>query len=64
MVEIALCEKCPITEFFLVRIFPHAVKYGPEKTPYLDTFHTMYVIHILSIFFNVLDSVSREFEMK
>ena len=48
-------QKCPNTEFFLVRIFPHldcirrdtlylfifssnAGKYGPEKTPCLDTF--------------------------
>ena len=53
-----LREKCPNTEFSLVRIFPHsdwirkdtsylsvfspnAGKYGPEKTPYLDTFHTV-----------------------
>ena len=53
-----LCEICPNTEFFLVRIFPHsgwirrdrkhlsvfspnAWKYGPEKTPYLDTFHVV-----------------------
>ena len=44
-------EKCPITEFFLVPIFPHleylslfspnAGKYGPVKTPYLDTFRTV-----------------------
>ena len=48
-----LCDKCPNKEFFLVCIFPHsdgiwreehlyalspiAGKYGPEKTPYLDT---------------------------
>ena len=50
-----LCEKCPNTEFFLVRIFPHSHwtrsylsvfspnvgKYGPEKSPYLDTFHAV-----------------------
>ena len=41
-------EKCPNTEFLLVRIFPHpalfspnAGKCGPEKTPYLDTFHAV-----------------------
>ena len=34
-----LREKCPDKEFFLVRISPG--KYGPEKTPYLDTFHTL-----------------------
>ena len=55
-----LREKCPNTEFFLVRIFlhsdwirkdtsylsvfsPNAGKYGPEKTPYLDTFDTAQV---------------------
>ena len=43
-----LREKGPNTEFFLVCIFlysdqivfnPITGKYGPEKTPYLDTFH-------------------------
>ena len=44
-------KKCTITEFFLVPIFPHldylslfspnAGKYGPEKTPYLDTFRAV-----------------------
>ena len=44
-----LREKCPNAEFFLVRIFLYSDwirsvlsqntgKYGPEKTPYLDTF--------------------------
>ena len=47
-----LREKCPITEFFLVCIFlysdwiwkitsPNTGKYGPEKTPHLDTFHAV-----------------------
>ena len=56
-----LREKCPNSEFFLVRIFPYsdwirgdtkylsvfspnAAKYGPEKTPYLDTFHAVVII--------------------
>ena len=50
----SLREKCPNTEFFLVRIYPHsnwirrdtelsafspnAGKYRPEKTPYWDIF--------------------------
>ena len=44
-------EKCPNTEFFLVLIFPHSDcmeylstnvgKYGPEKTPYSETFHAV-----------------------
>ena len=44
----ALREECPNTEFFLVRIFlysdrisPNTGKYGPEKTPYLDTFNAV-----------------------
>ena len=47
-----LREMCPNTEFFLVRIFPHsdwimnAGVYGPEKTPYLDTFHAVLPITI------------------
>ena len=57
-VSITLREKCPNTEFFLVRIFlysdwiwrfteqicvfsPNTTKYGPEKTPYLNTFHAV-----------------------
>ena len=39
-----LREKCPNTELFLVRIFPHSEnggKYGPEITSYLDTFHAL-----------------------
>ena len=39
--KMSLCEMCPNTEFFLVCIFPG--KYGPEKTPYLDTSHAVYV---------------------
>ena len=63
-----LCEMCPNTEFFLVRIFPHsdwiwrdtkylsvfspnAGKYGPEKTPYLDTFHAVDSNHIFRKYF-------------
>ena len=58
LVKCALREKCPNTEFFMVRILPHsdwirrvteylsvfspnARKYGPEKTPYLDSFHAV-----------------------
>ena len=61
-IHLTLCEMCPNTEFFLVRIFPHsdwirrdiitftsylsafnpnAGKYGPEKTPNLDTFYAV-----------------------
>ena len=37
-VTITLREKCPNTEFFSG---PNTGKYGPEKTPYLDTFHAV-----------------------
>ena len=50
----ALHENCPNTEFFLLRVFlcsgteygdllfsPNNGKYGPEKNPYLDTFHAV-----------------------
>ena len=42
-VKSSLCEKCPNTELFLVRIslYSCAVKYRPEITLYLDTFHAM-----------------------
>ena len=57
--EAPLREKCPNTDFFLVRIFPHSDliwrdtpylsvfspntgKCGPQKSPYLDTFHAVH----------------------
>ena len=50
-ISLALREKCPNMEFFLVRIFPHSDylpvfsqnvgKYGPRKTFHLDTFHAV-----------------------
>ena len=55
---VTLCEKCPDTEFFLVRIFVYSDwirkspyisvfcantgKYRPEKSPYLETFYTVW----------------------
>ena len=48
----SMLENCPNTEFFLACIFhypyfsvlsPNAGKNGPEKTPYLDTFHAVNV---------------------
>ena len=39
--NLALREKCPNTEFFLSVFSPNVGEYGPEKTPYLDTFHTV-----------------------
>ena len=58
VVTISLREKCPNTELFLVCIFLNSEwirsrvnlcfsantgKYGPEITPYLDTFHAVYL---------------------
>ena len=37
-----LPEKCPNTEYLSV-FGPNAGKDGPEKTPYLDTFHAVQV---------------------
>ena len=49
--RIALRENCPKTNFFLLRIFlyldgisvfsPNTGKCGPDKTPYLGTFHAV-----------------------
>ena len=38
---LALREMCPNTEYLSI-FSPNAGKYGPEKTPYLDTFHTVW----------------------
>ena len=51
----ALREKCPKTEFFLVRIFLYTGKYGPEKTPYWDTFHSVLEYIRLYIIIVVID---------
>ena len=37
----AVREKCPNTDFFWSVFSPNTGKYGPEKTPYLDTFHAV-----------------------
>ena len=56
-----LRDKCPNKELFLVRIFPRSEisvlspntgKYGPEKTPCLDTFHKG--IHTLILIFTMI----------
>ena len=51
-----LREKCPNTEFFLVRISRIRAEYGLEKTPYLDTFHAVIVDYDLNNFslFNLI----------
>ena len=46
--NLPLREKCSNTEFFLLPIFLHSdwirrdTEYGPEKTPYLDTFYAVF----------------------
>ena len=35
-----LREKCPNTKYLSI-FSPNAGKYGPEKTPHLDTFHAV-----------------------
>ena len=60
---VTLREKCPNTEFFLARIFlysdwirrftemfsPSTGKCGPEKAPYVDTFHVMWLVNSVNI---------------
>ena len=60
----SLREKCPNTEFFLVHIFsPNTGKYGPEKTKYLYTFHTVVpalMSHVdLKVYVKYIDTVSK-----
>ena len=52
-------EKCPNMEFFLVRIFlyseislfsPNTGIYEPEKIPYLDTFHAVFLWRFINGF--------------
>ena len=48
-----LRAKCPIWSIFwsvFSCIQSETGKYGPEKTPYLDTFHAVYVLGIVSKF--------------
>ena len=58
-----LREKSPNTEFFPVRIFrteygeylsvfsPNTEKHGPEKTPYLNTFHAVNLTYRKNVFY-------------
>ena len=44
----ALREKCPHTKFLFWSVFsPNMGKYGPEKTPYLDTFHAIMLSKVI-----------------
>ena len=54
----ALSRKCPNTEFFLGLYFPvfgpvfspNTEKHGPEKSPYLDSFHAVKIKLNIQIF--------------
>ena len=39
---------------------PNAGKYGPEKTPYLDTFHAVFIIQLRVHIFKLDDIKSTE----
>ena len=53
-VKVPLREKCPNTDVFSGLYFPafglNTGKYGPEKTPHLDSFHAVYSNPSKSIF--------------
>ena len=44
-----LREKCPNTSYLSV-FSPNAGKYGPEITPYLDTFHAVNLLYKSTLF--------------
>ena len=49
IINISLREKCPISLQYLSvcgKIKPNAGKYGPEITPYLETFHVVFIFPI------------------
>ena len=41
-------------------ISPNAGKYGPEKTPYLDTFHAMLMKPSSKLFFELVSELERQ----
>ena len=57
-----LCENCPNTEFFLVRILPKA----PEKTLHLDTFHAMiyFLLCFLDLNFHLRKCFSKRYYLR
>ena len=65
--QVSLRKKCPNVEFFSGPYFPvfspNAGKYGPEKTPYLDTFHESLgiLIHVMQV--TILMSISLWFNV-
>ena len=73
LLYVSLCEKCPNTELFLVGILHsdwirrdtsylsefsrNAGKYGPEMTPYLDTFHKVIFLWLLQKKFTIIEQL-------
>ena len=55
LVQYTLREKCPNAEY-LSAFSPNARKYGPEKTPYLDTFHAVISERYLPKYCNIYRS--------
>ena len=58
--SVTLREKCPNAEFFgpyFPLFSPNTGKYEPEKTPYLDIFHAVYVVTKLAEIWNI-DSIT------
>ena len=51
------------TEFFLVSIQSECGRYGPEQTPYLDTFHAVRILNVLCTF-NLRPASKRLAEIK
>ena len=54
MTQTRPCPTCPSNWKFVVNALislfrPNTEKYGPRKTPYLDTFHTVIVVKFLII---------------
>ena len=50
-------EKCPNTDYYLVRIQSESGKYGSENAPYLDTFHAVLETHDMHDIHSVVKNV-------
>ena len=54
------CVKCKVSKYgvfsgpYFPVFSPNTGKYGPEKTPYLDTFHAVYMcIYVKCLFISI-----------
>ena len=60
---LSLREKCPNTELFN----PNTGKYGPEITPYVDTFHAVcyfYKFRYSMVFYQVIKKINLKLPSK